>query len=142
MKYSLILILLLLSAKALSSTCILKDEKTARLSEKYRDKVHFDFIRSGSELDVQISFPDQIENEKFRSATLYKGNIEKLDFDFIMRLKPTKGDNGLEVWYMVEESLLQENYIELAYSPFCGPVILYPVSHNNKRNGNVEIGVH
>lgn len=124
------LLLLLCSADAFSTTCIAVDGNLERLSEKYRDQVHFEFFRSDSEIDINIRFPGEIEGEPLRSATLYKGDVKNLDFDFMMKLKETETKDGLEVWYMVEESLLENNFIELVYSPECGPVIMYPVPHN------------
>ena len=119
MKIILFIYLTLNSLFSVASTCI-ADEQPSEFTIKHRDSIKFDFGTHKDEIDVQITAPKVIEGLSFYSATLYKGDIKALDFDFIFSLKEKYSGDKVNIFYMVVRPLLEENTIELVYGGSCG----------------------
>ncbi|MCA0895124.1 hypothetical protein [Microbulbifer agarilyticus] len=88
----------------------------------------FEISEEDQEVDVKITAPSSVEGFDFNFATLVKGNVEKLDFDFMFFPSVNNSGDHIIIQYMVKRSLFADNILQLKYGPGCGKILEYPVA--------------
>ena len=126
-KFITAILLLLFSNISLSATCF-GEKQPSLLTKKYEKALKFEVFEEGQEVDVKITAPNSVEGLDFNSATLVKGNVEKLEFDFMFFPSVNYTEDHIVIQYMVTKNLLADNVLQLKYGPGCGKILEYPVA--------------
>lgn len=114
---------------AYGETCISDEEGRVERSKSLLSKVEFSSDISGSEIDVILSFPVQIEGLRLSEITLAKVGHETGEMEFIFPLKTTLESGKVQAWYMISENMAGNNVVQAAYGNPCGLLVEYQLNY-------------
>lgn len=130
---SVILLTLIFCCGAYGETCIGDEEARIKRSKSLLNDVEFSSEVSDSEIDAILNFPEQIGGSRIAKITLAKisQNTGKTEFIFPLEMKPS--NRKVQAWYMLSESMAENNVVQAVYGSACGLLVQYQLDYKRAK---------
>lgn len=115
------------------STCIGDKEARMERSKSYLSQVRFEPYIDGSEIDVVLSFPTQIDGVNFSGISLAQESHGIGETQFIFPLEAKLENGRVQTGYMLSKEMAEDNIIQAVYGDSCGLLIQYRLDYEQKK---------